>query len=75
MTPDDPLNTPIDEDGYEDTDLLNFGQYKSERLMDVPASYLHWLWSQGRPMRDRRLEKYIRRNLNALKQEYPDGIW
>lgn len=70
----DPLSTPIDEDAYCDTDLMNFGKHKNERLQDVPASYFHWLWTQ-RPISDKRLEKYIKNNLNALKQEYPDGIW
>lgn len=74
MTQNDPLNTPINEDAYEDTDLINFGKYKNQMLQDVPASYLHWLWS-NRPISDKRLEKYIENNLNALKQEYLDGIW
>lgn len=45
-------------------------------MQDVPASYLHWLWESGKkhdklcPVAD-----YIRRNVNALKQEHPDGLW
>ena len=65
----------------EDTDWMPFGKYghKSNdvRMMqDVPASYFHWLWTNGKsqdlncPVAD-----YIRRNLSALQQEYPDGIW
>lgn len=76
MNENDPLSTPIGNiETYSDTDLMNFGKYKNEMLQDVPASYFHWLWSQGRPMRDGKLENYIRENLEALKQEYPDGIW
>jgi uncharacterized protein (DUF3820 family) len=72
----DPLDTPLDNvESYDDLDLLDFGKYKNERLQDIPASYFHWLWSQGRPMRDPRLEAYIKKNLKALKEEYPDGIW
>jgi uncharacterized protein (DUF3820 family) len=71
---DDPLSTPFNELAYEDTDLMNFGKYKNEMLQDVPASYLHWLWTQ-RPISDKKLEAYIKNNLRALKQEYPDGIW
>lgn len=61
---------------------MPFGKYgpkpKGEgRLMaDVPASYLHYLWVNGK--KDDRLcpvADYIRRNLSALKQEYKDGIW
>lgn len=71
----DPLDTDIgDADAYDDTDLMSFGKYVNCRLSDVPASYFHWLWTQ-RPISDKRLESYIRNNLAALKQEYPDGIW
>jgi hypothetical protein len=59
---------------YSDDDKIKFGKYKGECLSDVPASYLHWLWTQ-RPLSDKRLENYIFNNINALKQEYPDGIW
>ena len=59
-----------------DTDKMPFGKYKGQPMQDVPASYLHWLWSTGKehdklcPVAD-----YIRRNLTALAQEYTDGIW
>ncbi len=59
---------------YGDTDLMDFGKYKNEMLQDVPASYLHWLWTQ-RPISDKRLEAYIKANITALKKEHPDGIW
>lgn len=59
---------------YDDLDLMPFGKYINERLQDVPASYLHYLWTK-RPISDRRLEAYIRKNIHALKQEHPDGIW
>jgi hypothetical protein len=55
---------------------MPFGKHKGEPMQDIPASYLHWLWVNGKqhdkfcPVAD-----YIRRNLAALKQEYPDGIW
>lgn len=59
---------------YKDDDVMPFGKHKGERLEDVPASYLHWLWGQ-KPLSDKRLEGYIRENIPALKQEFPDGIW
>lgn len=60
------------------TDLspMPFGKYKGEPMQDIPAYYLHYLWTNGKkedklcPVAD-----YIRRNITALKQEYPDGIW
>lgn len=60
----------------EDTDTMPFGKYKGQPMQDVPASYLHWLWQNGKkedkscPIAD-----YIRRNIGALKQEFKDGIW
>jgi uncharacterized protein (DUF3820 family) len=59
---------------YQDGDRMKFGKHKDERLADVPASYLHWLWTQ-RPISDKRLENYIFNNITALKQEHPDGLW
>lgn len=59
-----------------DTDSMPFGRYKGTPMQDVPASYLHWLWANGKknekscPVAD-----YIIRNMVALKQEHPDGIW
>lgn len=60
------------------TDLspMPFGKHRGEAMQDVPASYLHWLWTEGGngnmhgPVAD-----YIRRNLHALKQEHRDGVW
>ena len=60
----------------QDTDAMPFGKYKGQKMQDVPASYLHWLWTQGKehdkqcPVAD-----YIRRNKPLLEQEYQDGIW
>lgn len=60
----------------QDTDPMPFGKHKEVPMQDVPARYLHWLWNDGKK-NDQRcpVADYIRRNLNALKQEYPDGIW
>lgn len=60
----------------EDWDVMPFGKHKNRPMQDVPASYFHWLWTQGKkddkecPVAD-----YIRRNISALKQETPDAIW
>lgn len=59
---------------YKDTDLMPFGKHKNERMQDVPASYLCWLWGQ-RPLSNSNVENYIANNLAALKQEHPDGMW
>lgn len=43
-------------------------------MQDVPASYLHWLWTNSDDKSSPVID-YIRKNLSALKQEHPDGIW
>lgn len=59
-----------------DESLMPFGKHKGERMEDVPADYLHWLWTNGKE-RDRQcpVANYIRENLGTLKQEHEDGIW
>jgi len=60
----------------EDHDLMPYGKFKGRPMSDVPADYLHYLWTNGiqgdklSPVGD-----YIRRNLSALKQEHKDGVW
>lgn len=60
----------------QDADVMPYGKYKGEPMQDVPASYLHWLWINGK--KDDKYDAvadYIRRNLTALQQENPDAIW
>lgn len=60
----------------KDTDPMPFGVHAGERMEDVPASYFHRLWTKGmRNDKKSAVACYIRRNLTALQQEYPDGIW
>ena len=57
-------------DQLTDTDAMPFGKHKGMPMQDVPASYLHWLWANGKT-RDKwcPVADYIRRSLSALKQE------
>lgn len=61
----------------DDTDPMPFGKHKGEPMSDVPASYLHWLWTNGLKQKAKTdpVANYIERNLDALKKEYPDGLW
>lgn len=56
----------------DDTDPMPFGKYKGKPMQDVPASYLHWLYCAG--AKDP-VKAYIEKNLTALRQEHPDGVW
>lgn len=60
-----------------DTDRMPFGKFKGECMQDVPASYLRYLWTNGlnSETKTNPVADYIERNLDALKKEYPDGIW
>ncbi len=75
---------------FEDTDKMPFGCHKDKPLQDVPVGYLHWLWCNGLNVEscsmpsgvlfDRapgrlRVANYIWNSLDALKKDYPDGIW
>ena len=59
-----------------DVSPMPFGKYRGQPMSDVPASYFHYLWTNGKcddkqcPVAD-----YIRRTLSALRQENPDLIW
>lgn len=60
----------------EDTDPMPFGKYKGCPMQEVPASYLHYLWCNGvNKELGSLLHKYIKDNMNALKQENTDKIW
>jgi uncharacterized protein (DUF3820 family) len=56
---------------------MPFGKWKGECMQDVPASYLRYLWTNGlnSETKTNPVADYIERNLDALKKEYPDGIW
>lgn len=61
----------------EDTDRMPWGKHKGELMQDVPASYLHYLWQNGLKNETwtNPVAHYISRNIDALKKEYPDGLW
>lgn len=61
-----------------DEDILIFGiSHKGVKLKDVPASYLHWFYTNVNcyTLHTKAVLAYIKKNLNALKKEYQDGIW
>ena len=59
-----------------DMSRMPFGKFTGKPMGQVPADYLHFLWTHG--MKDDKqsnVADYIRRNLSALKKELPDAIW
>ena len=60
-----------------DLSPMPWGAHRGKPMQNVPASYLHWLWTKKDFMHaeDDPVADYIRRNLNGLRMEYRDGIW
>lgn len=69
------MNEPIKE--LQDTDPMPWGTYRNKPMQDVPAQYLHWLWTNGSKLKVAvcPVAAYINKNISALKKEYKDGIW
>lgn len=55
----------------KDSDLMPFGKYKGEKLGDVPAEYLLWVFDNvNRPGEMfQSVRQYIKDNLKALEKE------
>lgn len=54
-----------------DNSLMRFGKYKGEKLANVPAEYLMWLYN-GNISRGE-LRDYIRANQHVLEHEIKQG--
>lgn len=50
----------------KDTDLMPYGKYKGEKMANVPASYLIWLYENNKCFGE--VLKYISDNMDVLKQ-------
>lgn len=53
---------------FTDTSLMPFGQHKGKKLIDVPASYLLYMYDKGY-VNNEALKKYIADNLTVLKAQ------
>jgi uncharacterized protein (DUF3820 family) len=50
-----------------DSSLMEFGIHKGKKLIDVPASYLIWLYDNDKC--SWALKEYIRENMDVLKSQ------
>lgn len=58
-----------------DQSEMPFGKHKGEKLENVPASYLLWLWDNGVwAEKNHVLHNYIRGAFSALETEAKDYI-
>jgi len=59
----------------DDLSKMPFGKHAGKPMQDVPASYLHWLWTKEDFDKKSPVGVYISENIEALKLDYKDGIW
>lgn len=66
----------------DDLDPMPFGMHKGKPMQDVPAKYLHWLWTRsdrGIQLKERTnvgsVYRYIESRIEHMKKEHPDGFW
>lgn len=50
-----------------DESLMPFGKYKGEKMANVPASYLMWIYDNNKCSAE--VKEYINDNMDVLKQE------
>lgn len=50
-----------------DESLMPFGKYKGEKMANVPASYLMWIYDNNKCNAE--VKEYINDNMDVLKQE------
>lgn len=50
-----------------DSDVMTFGQHKGEKLANVPARYLIWLYDEDKA--PAALRAYIKANMDVLRVE------
>lgn len=53
---------------YKDETIMPFGKHKGEKMINIPASHLLWLYEQEGL--DSEIKKYIEYNLDVLQMEY-----
>lgn len=63
-------------EAFTDQTVLAFGKHKGEKLENIPAGYLIWLWNNGMWKKNGKdpLATYIAENMRALEMDAPDAI-
>ena len=54
---------------FTDESIMPFGKHKGEKMANIPASYLLWLYEDSGFLADGLLKDYIKENLEDLKKE------
>lgn len=56
----------------KDDDLMPMGKHKGDKMQDVPAKYLLYIY-ENNMCSNERVKEYIESNLNVIKQQAKDG--
>lgn len=56
-----------------DNSFMPFGKYKGEKMENVPASYLLWLYDNNVTNKD--VKQYIEDNLDVLEKEVEENSY
>ena len=51
----------------DDNSIMSFGKYKGEKMANIPAEYLIWLYENTNVYGE--IKEYIRSNMDVLKSE------
>jgi uncharacterized protein (DUF3820 family) len=52
---------------FTDESIMTFGKYKGEKMANIPAEYLIWLYENSNIFGE--IKEYIKENLDVLKSE------
>lgn len=50
-----------------DNSIMPFGKYKGEKMINIPAYYLLWLFDNNKCFGE--VEKYIKDNMDVIREE------
>ena len=54
-------------DQFDDNSIMPFGKYKGEKMANIPAEYLLWLYENGNVYGN--VKQYIKDSLETIKAE------
>lgn len=68
-----PLKHAIQKDKLTDDSIMSFGKFKGEKLANVPAYYLLWLYNNNKAYPE--IREYIHLNLDGLRYDNEKQKW
>lgn len=56
-----------------DNSLMPFGKYKDKKMIDVPASYLKFIYDNDMLCKNNELREYIKDNMDVIEKEIKEN--